>query len=80
MRLEIIVESQSLSSSFIIVIFTYASITQRFLGATHADEVVYLFYVPQNKIGDSQPPAIGTDEFKVVEALRSMWTNFAKTG
>ncbi|RLU22077.1 hypothetical protein DMN91_006457 [Ooceraea biroi] len=48
-------------------------------GAAHGDEISHLFYTPQS-VNDPQPPAIGTKDRKVVEAITSMWTNFAKTG
>ncbi|RLU22070.1 hypothetical protein DMN91_006450 [Ooceraea biroi] len=49
-------------------------------GAAHDDELSYLFYMPKYKVNDPKPPAIGTKDRKVLEALTSMWTNFAKTG
>ncbi|EZA47956.1 Para-nitrobenzyl esterase [Ooceraea biroi] len=50
------------------------------IGAAHDDESSYLFYIPKYKVNDPQPPVIGTRDRKVVEALTSMWTNFAKSG
>ncbi|EZA62846.1 Esterase FE4, partial [Ooceraea biroi] len=52
----------------------------RMTGAAHEDELSYLFYIPTYKVNDPQPPAIGTKDRKVLEALTNMWTNFAKTG
>ncbi|XP_019889012.2 esterase E4-like isoform X1 [Ooceraea biroi] len=50
------------------------------IGASHADDTSYLFYKTKCKINDSKPPAVGTKDRKVMEALTSMWANFAKTG
>ncbi|XP_011705980.1 PREDICTED: esterase FE4-like [Wasmannia auropunctata] len=50
------------------------------LGASHTDDMAYLFYEPKYKIDDPEPPAIGTKDRKVLEILTRMWTNFAKTG
>lgn len=50
------------------------------LGASHTDDMPYLFYLPSCKIDDPKPPAIGTKDRKVLEILTRMWTNFAKIG
>lgn len=50
------------------------------LGASHSDEMAYLFYQPIYKVNDPKPPAIGTKDRDVLEILTKMWTNFAKTG
>lgn len=50
------------------------------LGASHTDDMAYLFYQPIYKANDLKPPAIGTKDRDVLEILTRMWTNFAKTG
>ncbi|XP_011695647.1 PREDICTED: esterase E4-like [Wasmannia auropunctata] len=53
------------------------------LGASHTDDLAYLFYEPICKNNDpngKDPPAIGTNDRKILEILTRMWTNFAKTG
>jgi len=50
------------------------------LGATHGDETSYLFYKSQYKINDPEPPAKRTKDRKIMEALTTMWSNFADTG
>ncbi|XP_011630754.1 esterase E4-like [Pogonomyrmex barbatus] len=48
------------------------------IGASHIDELAYLFYLPNCKTDD--PPARDTKDRKILEILTKMWTNFAKTG
>ncbi|CAL1681890.1 unnamed protein product [Lasius platythorax] len=50
------------------------------IGASHTDDIAYLFYQPKCKVDDPKPPAIGTKDREVLEILTKMWTNFAKTG
>ncbi|KAL6428699.1 hypothetical protein ACFW04_007943 [Cataglyphis niger] len=50
------------------------------IGASHTDDMAYLFYQPIYKANDLKPPAIGTKDRNVLEILTTMWTNFAKTG
>ncbi|XP_036144784.1 esterase E4 isoform X2 [Monomorium pharaonis] len=50
------------------------------IGASHADDMSYLFYLPKCKVNDPKPPAIGTNDRRIIEILTEMWTNFAKTG
>ncbi|XP_053970492.1 para-nitrobenzyl esterase-like isoform X1 [Hylaeus volcanicus] len=49
-------------------------------GASHVDELSYLFYSPYVKIKNTKPPAAGTKDRIMIERLTRMWTNFAKTG
>ncbi|XP_076171489.1 esterase FE4-like [Ptiloglossa arizonensis] len=49
-------------------------------GASHVDELSYLFYSTYLKIKDLEPPADGTQDRVIMERLTRMWTNFAKTG
>ncbi|XP_025073381.1 bile salt-activated lipase-like [Pogonomyrmex barbatus] len=51
-----------------------------FLGASHIDDLTYLFYLPKCKVDDPESSTIGTEDRKVLEILTRMWTNFAKTG
>ncbi|XP_015178357.1 PREDICTED: esterase E4-like isoform X2 [Polistes dominula] len=49
-------------------------------GASHADELSYLFYLPFCKVTNPLPPAKGTKDRDMIERLTYLWTNFAKTG
>ncbi|XP_076636106.1 esterase FE4-like [Colletes latitarsis] len=49
-------------------------------GASHVDELSYLFYSPYLKLKDPKPPAVCTKDRLIMERLTTMWTNFAKTG
>ncbi|XP_043501481.1 esterase E4-like [Polistes fuscatus] len=49
-------------------------------GASHADELSYLFYLPLCKAKNPLPPAKGTKDRAMIERLTYLWTNFAKTG
>ncbi|CAD1471932.1 unnamed protein product, partial [Heterotrigona itama] len=49
-------------------------------GASHVDEMAYLLYLPQCKIENPDPPAIGTKDRITLERMTKMWTNFARTG
>ncbi|XP_076286592.1 esterase FE4-like [Lasioglossum baleicum] len=49
-------------------------------GASHVDEMAYLFYLSPLKVEDPEPPAIGTKDRATLERLTRMWTNFGKTG
>ncbi|EFN64026.1 Esterase E4 [Camponotus floridanus] len=50
------------------------------IGASHTDDMSYLFYQPKCKVDDPKPPAIGTKDREISEILTKMWANFAKTG
>ncbi|XP_012216886.1 esterase E4 [Linepithema humile] len=49
-------------------------------GASHTDELSYLFYIPKCKVNDPKPPAVNSKDRKILEILTTMWSNFAKTG
>ncbi|XP_017890628.2 esterase FE4-like [Ceratina calcarata] len=49
-------------------------------GASHVDEVAYLFYLPRCKTENPDPPALGTKDRITMERMTRLWTNFAKTG
>ncbi|KAK2587834.1 hypothetical protein KPH14_003932 [Odynerus spinipes] len=49
-------------------------------GASHVDELSYLFYIPRCKVDNPLPPAVGTTDRIMIERLTRLWTNFAKTG
>ncbi|XP_076291110.1 juvenile hormone esterase isoform X2 [Lasioglossum baleicum] len=49
-------------------------------GATHSEELVYLFYPYVMKLMGLSPPEPGTKDYNVMEYLTQMWTDFAKTG
>ncbi|XP_043257782.1 esterase FE4-like [Colletes gigas] len=61
---------------------TYTDIrTKRVVnGASHMDELAYLFYSPLCKAENPEPPANGTKDRLMMERLTTMWTNFARTG
>lgn len=48
-------------------------------GASHIDEVSYLFYLPLCKSENPNPPAVGTKDRVILEQMTTLWTNFAKT-
>ncbi|XP_076647374.1 esterase FE4 isoform X2 [Halictus rubicundus] len=49
-------------------------------GASHVDEMAYLFYLGPLKLEDPEPPALGTKDRATLERLTRMWSNFGKTG
>ncbi|KAI4503994.1 hypothetical protein M0802_000465 [Mischocyttarus mexicanus] len=49
-------------------------------GASHADELSYLFYLPLCKAKNPLPPAKGTKDRTIIERLTYLLSNFAKTG
>ncbi|CAL7940611.1 unnamed protein product [Xylocopa violacea] len=48
-------------------------------GATHADDLAYLFY-PHIIKSELLPPEVGSEKHRVIEYFTQMWTDFAKTG
>ncbi|XP_076170782.1 esterase E4-like [Ptiloglossa arizonensis] len=61
---------------------TFTDLLQKriFKGASHMDDLTYLFYMPLCKLGQPDPPAYGTKDRLIMERLTTMWTNFARTG
>ena len=49
-------------------------------GASHVDDMSYLFYMPAFKTDNPNPPAECTKDRLMIERLTGMWSNFAKTG
>lgn len=49
-------------------------------GATHSEELMYLFYPYLMKNLGLPPPSRGSKDHNVMEYLTQMWTDFAKTG
>lgn len=49
-------------------------------GATHSEELIYLFYPYLMKELGIPPVQPGTTDYDVMEYLTQMWTDFAKTG
>lgn len=49
-------------------------------GASHVDDLSYLFYMPAFKTNNPDPPAECTKDRLMIERLTGMWTNFARTG
>ncbi|XP_076244348.1 esterase FE4 [Calliopsis andreniformis] len=49
-------------------------------GASHVDELSYLFYIPVFKTDNPDPPAEGTKDRLMIERMIALWTNFARTG
>jgi carboxylesterase type B len=50
------------------------------LGASHFDEVPYLFYMRYFDTFGIEHLKKDTNSYKVMEQMIEMWTNFAKTG
>ncbi|XP_076767147.1 juvenile hormone esterase [Xylocopa sonorina] len=48
-------------------------------GATHADDLEYLFY-PHIVKSSMEAPKVGSEKYRVMEYFTQMWTDFAKTG
>ncbi|XP_029047238.2 esterase FE4-like [Osmia bicornis bicornis] len=48
-------------------------------GASHVDEVSYLFYLPLCKTENPDPPAPGSEDRTTMERMTTMWSNFART-
>lgn len=53
----------------------------KFVGATHADELQYLFFPDlSKKLANRKLLEVGTDMYVIMEYFTQMWTDFAKTG
>lgn len=53
----------------------------KFAGATHADELQYLFFPHlSKKLANKKLIEVGTDNYIIMEYFTQMWTDFAKTG
>ncbi|XP_076647108.1 juvenile hormone esterase-like [Halictus rubicundus] len=60
--------------------FTDLLINRCISGASHCDELAYLFNLLSCKSEQYVAPARGTKDRAVMERLTTMWANFAKTG
>ncbi|XP_017881679.1 cholinesterase 1-like [Ceratina calcarata] len=49
-------------------------------GASHGDDLEFLFYPYMAQKFNLAAPEPGTDKYQVMEYFTTMWTNFAKTG
>ncbi|KAL2730930.1 juvenile hormone esterase-like [Vespula squamosa] len=49
-------------------------------GATHGDELFYIFYGKLQKLLSLEPHTPGTKDYKIMEYFTQLWTDFAKTG
>ncbi|KAI4479559.1 hypothetical protein M0804_010956 [Polistes exclamans] len=49
-------------------------------GATHTDELYYFFYGTVYSLANLQPHSPGTPNYKIMECITQLWTDFAKTG
>ncbi|XP_018312621.1 esterase E4 [Mycetomoellerius zeteki] len=49
-------------------------------GVTHGEDLFYLFYPHMMKEFNLSPPTPNSEDYKVIDYLTQMWTNFAKTG
>ncbi|KYN20422.1 Esterase E4, partial [Trachymyrmex cornetzi] len=49
-------------------------------GVTHAEDLFFLFYPHMMKEFNLSPPISNSDDYKIIDCLTQMWTNFAKTG
>jgi carboxylesterase type B len=52
----------------------------RLPGASHTEELGYLFYPYIMKKFGMSPPTIDSEDYKMINYLTQMWTDFAKTG
>ncbi|XP_046835897.1 juvenile hormone esterase-like [Vespa crabro] len=69
--------------------FSYMSTNTTFLktaldiqipGATHGDELFYMFYGKLQEYLSLKPLSPGTKDYKIMEYFTQLWTDFAKTG
>ncbi|XP_024885561.1 esterase B1-like [Temnothorax curvispinosus] len=49
-------------------------------GVTHTEELAYLFYPYMMKDLGLSPSAVDSEDYKMINCLTQMWTDFAKTG
>ncbi|XP_071651760.1 juvenile hormone esterase-like [Temnothorax longispinosus] len=49
-------------------------------GVTHTEELAYLFHPYIMKDLGLSPPAVDSEDYKMINCLTQMWTDFAKTG
>ncbi|XP_077270682.1 juvenile hormone esterase-like [Temnothorax americanus] len=49
-------------------------------GVTHAEELAYLFHPYMMKDLGLSAPAVDSEDYKMINCLTQMWTDFAKTG
>ncbi|KAL0113961.1 hypothetical protein PUN28_011345 [Cardiocondyla obscurior] len=49
-------------------------------GVSHGEDIFYLFYPYMMKENNVPPPDFNSEDFKVIDYLTQMWTDFAKTG
>ncbi|XP_043518136.1 juvenile hormone esterase-like [Frieseomelitta varia] len=49
-------------------------------GTTHAEDLQYLFYSKLAKSAGIKEYEVGSEDFRIMEYLTQMWTDFAKTG
>jgi len=47
---------------------------------SHGEELGYLFYPNMIKDLGMSPPAVDSEDYKIINHLTQMWTDFAKTG
>lgn len=50
------------------------------LGTAHFEELGYLFYPHITKVLGLSPAAPDSEDYRVINCLTQMWTDFAKTG
>ncbi|XP_036141335.1 esterase E4 [Monomorium pharaonis] len=51
-----------------------------FPGVTHGEDIFYLFYPHMMKDFGVPPPEPSSEDYKMINRLTQMWTDFAKTG
>ncbi|KAL0116453.1 hypothetical protein PUN28_009835 [Cardiocondyla obscurior] len=49
-------------------------------GVSHDEDIFYLFYPYMMKENNVPPPDFNSEDFKVIDYLTQIWTDFAKTG
>ncbi|XP_011706970.1 PREDICTED: juvenile hormone esterase-like, partial [Wasmannia auropunctata] len=52
----------------------------RIPGASHSEELAYLFYPKMITNFGMSAPAVDSEDYKMMNCLTQMWTDFAKTG
>ncbi|XP_071650123.1 juvenile hormone esterase-like isoform X1 [Temnothorax longispinosus] len=52
----------------------------RIPGVSHSEDLGYLFYSSIMKDFGLSPPAVDSEDYKMINGLTQMWTDFAKTG
>lgn len=69
------------NNSFPSIVFMFITFITLFCtGVTHSEELSYLFYPHMMKDLGLPPFAPNSKDYKIMNRLTQMWTDFAKTG